>query len=105
MGAEDFAFYSEKVPGVFVFLGVMNEEKGACYAQHHQNFNIDEDALEIGTGLHVQYALDFLNENLLSLMASDPMLVSQVFEGRLLIEALMCRFITSGMKSAAIGRI
>ena len=62
-GAEDFSFYLEKVPGVYIFLGAMNEEKGACQAQHHERFNIDEDALEIGTVLHVQYALDFLNEN------------------------------------------
>ncbi len=61
-GAEDFAFYAEKVPGVFVFLGAMNEKKDACFGQHHENFNIDEDALETGTALHVQYALDFLNE-------------------------------------------
>ncbi|MFH2130303.1 MAG: M20 family metallopeptidase [bacterium] len=61
-GAEDFAFYTEKVPGVFVFLGAGNEAKGGLYPQHHEKFNIDEDALETGTALHVQYALDFLNE-------------------------------------------
>jgi len=62
-GAEDFSFYLEKVPGVYIFLGAMNEEKGVSQAQHHERFNIDEDALEIGAVLHVQYALDFLNEN------------------------------------------
>jgi len=62
-GAEDFSFYLEKVPGVYIFIGAMNEEKKACQAQHHERFNIDEDALEIGTVLHVQYSLDFLNEN------------------------------------------
>jgi len=61
-GAEDFSFYLERVPGVYIFLGVMNEEKEACQAQHHERFNIDEDALEIGTVLHVQYALDLLGE-------------------------------------------
>jgi metal-dependent amidase/aminoacylase/carboxypeptidase family protein len=61
-GAEDFAFYSQKIPGVFAFLGAGNEAKGAIYPQHHENFNIDEDALEIGTALHAQYALDFLSE-------------------------------------------
>jgi amidohydrolase len=61
-GAEDFAYYAEKVPGVFVFLGAGNEAKGAIYPQHHEKFTIDEDALEIGTALHVRYALAFLNE-------------------------------------------
>lgn len=60
-GADDFAFYEEKVPGVFVILGAMNEEKDACFAQHHENFNIDEDALETGMALHVQYVLNFLS--------------------------------------------
>ncbi len=61
-GSEDFSFYLEKVPGAFIFLGAMNPEKGAIQSQHHEQFNIDEDALEIGTVLNVQYALDFLNE-------------------------------------------
>jgi metal-dependent amidase/aminoacylase/carboxypeptidase family protein len=61
-GAEDFSFYLEEVPGVFIFLGAGNAEKGIVQAQHHEEFDIDEDALEIGMVLNVQYALDFLNE-------------------------------------------
>ena len=60
--SEDFAEYSNRVPGVFAFLGVRNEEKGAYYAQHHHKYNIDEDALELGTKLFIQYAFDFLEE-------------------------------------------
>lgn len=61
-GAEDFSYYLEKVPGVYIFLGAGNEEKGIMQANHHEEFNIDEDVLEIGTVLNVQYALDFINE-------------------------------------------
>jgi amidohydrolase len=61
MGAEDFAEFMNRVPGVMVFLGVGNAEKGACYPQHHPNYTVDEDALEIGTALYTQYAVDFLN--------------------------------------------
>lgn len=57
---EDFAFYLEKIPGVLAFVGARNEEKNCNYAHHHERFNIDEDGLEIGTALYVQYALDFL---------------------------------------------
>ena len=60
-GAEDFSYYLEKVPGVFIILGAGNEEKGILQAQHHEEFNFDEDVLEIGMVLNVQYALDFLN--------------------------------------------
>ena len=62
MVSEDFSYFAEKVPGVYVFLGGMNEEKDAFYANHHERFNIDEDALEIGTILNAQYAIDFLKE-------------------------------------------
>jgi amidohydrolase len=62
-GGEDFSLYLEKVPGVFLWLGAMSEEEGVTHQQHSDRFNINEDALEIGTTLYVQYALDFLNED------------------------------------------
>jgi len=60
-GGEDFSLFLNKAPGVIAFVGMRNEEKGVCYGHHHENFNMDEDALETGTALYVQYALDFLN--------------------------------------------
>lgn len=53
MGVEDFAYFVEKVPGVFFDLGVKNEKKGITYPLHNNNFNIDEDALIIGVKLGV----------------------------------------------------
>lgn len=60
-GGEDISHFMELVPGALAFVGCRNEEKGACYAHHHGNFEIDEDALLIGTSLYAQYAIDFLN--------------------------------------------
>lgn len=62
-GSEDFSFYLEKAPGALAFVGCKNEEKCACYSHHSGNFNIDEDALEIGTKLYVKYALDYLTSD------------------------------------------
>lgn len=59
---EDFAFYAQEAPSVFAFVGVGNERKGANYPHHHRKFNIDEDALIIGTSLYGQFALDFLSK-------------------------------------------
>jgi len=59
---EDFALYAQKIPGAMAFVGARNENKGAVYPHHHKKFNIDEDALIIGTTLYSQFALDFLNE-------------------------------------------
>jgi amidohydrolase len=51
MAAEDFAFYSQKIDACFYRLGVRNEEKGIISNVHTSTFNIDEQALEIGSGL------------------------------------------------------
>lgn len=61
-GGEDFSEFQTKAPGVLAMVGIRNEEKDAAYPHHHPNFNIDEDALEIGSALYAQYAIDFLNK-------------------------------------------
>jgi IAA-amino acid hydrolase len=62
MGGEDFAFYAERIPGVFVGLGIRNESIGAVYNVHHPKFIADEEALPIGTALHTAFALESLTE-------------------------------------------
>lgn len=51
MGAEDFGYYSQEIPGCFFRLGVMNEKKGITSGVHTPTFNIDESAIEIGIGI------------------------------------------------------
>ncbi|HEX7904255.1 MAG TPA: M20 family metallopeptidase [Chitinophagaceae bacterium] len=51
MGAEDFGYYSQQIPGCFFRLGVMNKEKGITAGVHTPTFNIDENAIEIGMGM------------------------------------------------------
>ena len=48
MGAEDFGYYSQKIPGCFFRLGTGNKKKGITAGVHTPVFNIDEDAIEIG---------------------------------------------------------
>lgn len=57
MGGEDFAYFSERVPGCFVGLGIQNAAVGSIYSVHHPKFKVDEAALPIGTALHVGFAL------------------------------------------------
>jgi amidohydrolase len=45
MGSEDFAFFLEKVPGCFFFVGSANPAKGFDAAHHHPRFDIDEECL------------------------------------------------------------
>ncbi|HEY6504760.1 MAG TPA: M20 family metallopeptidase [Chitinophagaceae bacterium] len=51
MGAEDFGYYSQEIPGCFFRLGVMNEKKGITSGVHTPTFNIDENAIENGMGM------------------------------------------------------
>ncbi len=51
MGAEDFAYYSHKIPGCFFRLGVGNKEKNITSNVHTPTFNIDETAIGNGMGM------------------------------------------------------
>ena len=51
MGGEDMAFYLQKVPGCFLFLGAYNEDLKACFNHHHPKFTIDEESLPMGVEL------------------------------------------------------
>jgi amidohydrolase len=63
MGGEDFAYYLEKIPGAIFWLGCGNKEKGLTEMLHNSHFVVDEDALILGTAIHVNLALCFLNES------------------------------------------
>jgi len=51
MGAEDFGYYSQVIPGCFFRLGVRNESKDAIHNVHTPVFKVDEDAIAHGVGM------------------------------------------------------
>jgi hippurate hydrolase len=51
MGAEDFGFYTQQIPGCFFRLGSGNASKGINSGVHTPTFNIDEKAIEVGMGM------------------------------------------------------
>ena len=57
MAGEDFAFYTQHMPGCFYRLGTRNEERGITSSVHTPTFDIDEEALEIGSGLLAYIAI------------------------------------------------
>jgi metal-dependent amidase/aminoacylase/carboxypeptidase family protein len=61
MTAEDFSFYSKKIPACLFRLGVRNESKGIIHGVHHPNFDIDNKALEIGAGTMAYLAIKLLD--------------------------------------------
>jgi amidohydrolase len=61
-GAEDFSRFQQKVPGVFVFLGVTPRAKDwrTTAANHSPLFEADELALPVGVRVMTGLALDYL---------------------------------------------
>ncbi len=57
MAAEDFAYFSQATQACFYRLGTRNEAKGITSGVHTPTFDIDEDAIEIGTGLMAYLAI------------------------------------------------
>ncbi len=57
LGGEDFGYYLQHRKGTFYRLGIMNKEKGITASNHSPEFNIDEDALELGVNLLEKLAI------------------------------------------------
>lgn len=62
MASETFALTARLYPGVLIFTGIENKEKG-CGANHHTpEFDLDEDGLPYGAATCLGFALDYLKE-------------------------------------------
>ncbi len=61
LGGEDFAYFAALKPGCMFRLGIRNEEKDCIYSAHQDKFNLDEDALPIGSAVFVRFVLDNMN--------------------------------------------
>ena len=40
LAGEDFAYYLEKMPGAFIFLGIKNEDVGSVHGLHSPKFRV-----------------------------------------------------------------
>ncbi|MDQ3069420.1 MAG: amidohydrolase [Acidobacteriota bacterium] len=60
MGAEDFAYFQQRIPGFYYFLGVRNQAKNITAMIHTEHFDLDEDALGVGMRSMATVVLDYL---------------------------------------------
>lgn len=60
LGVESFAYFAEKIPGVFYFLGSGNKRKSIIHPAHSNLFDIDEDCLPIGVAVQCEVAIEYL---------------------------------------------
>jgi amidohydrolase len=54
IGGEDFSYFLQQAPGMFLFLGIGSPEKGVDFPHHHPRFDIDESVLTAGVEIMVR---------------------------------------------------
>ena len=60
MGAEDFAAFAERVPGLYYKFGIRNEAHGIVAKMHTEDYDIDEAALPLAVRAMSTLAFDYL---------------------------------------------
>ena len=64
-GAEDFSYFANEVPGLFIFLGITpeGEDHTTAPANHSPHFYVDEGALKVGVLALSNLAIDYMLAN------------------------------------------
>lgn len=62
LGAEDFSYFQQEIPGLYFFLGVNkdNARPDEIYVNHSDKFRVNESCLKVGVEAHVRLALSHL---------------------------------------------
>lgn len=66
MGAEDFSFYMQHIPGYYMVLGMRNETVGSIFSGHTSRYVFDDNALPHGAALLASTAETYLGHLWLS---------------------------------------
>lgn len=64
-GSEDFAYYLEKIPGCFLFIGCKPKGVEKPYYNHHPKFDIDEDCMLVAAKAMGEIVFMYLKEGML----------------------------------------
>lgn len=59
--SEDFSYFSQKVPGLYVFLGVtpLDKDPAKAASNHNPGFFVDDGALVTGVRSHIEFVLGY----------------------------------------------
>ncbi|MGE5645651.1 MAG: M20 metallopeptidase family protein [Acidobacteriota bacterium] len=63
MGAEDFAYFEKRIPGMMYWLGVGNAARGITGALHTPEYDADEASLAVGVKVMTNVVFDYLERN------------------------------------------
>ncbi|MEE2753621.1 MAG: M20/M25/M40 family metallo-hydrolase, partial [Candidatus Latescibacterota bacterium] len=59
MGGEDFSFYSERIPAMFLALGVRPQDRETYPDLHQSDYDFADGAIPLGILLYVEVARQF----------------------------------------------
>ena len=59
-GAEDFSYFANEVPGLFLFLGVGSDDPSMNFPNHSPRFFADERGLPVGVKALTALTLDYM---------------------------------------------
>ena len=62
-GSEDFSFFSQEIPGVYLFLGTAPTDPARRFYNHSPGFDVDEAALKVGVKALVLMSYDYMLQN------------------------------------------
>ena len=62
-GGDDAAFFQQRIPGVYWWLGIANGAAGFDQPLHSPHFDFDEEVLAVGAAVQTQAVIDFLEAN------------------------------------------
>ena len=58
-GSEDFAYFSHQLPSLLLVIGAGEKKKGFAYPLHHSKTDFDENALDVGSKLLANLAMEW----------------------------------------------
>jgi metal-dependent amidase/aminoacylase/carboxypeptidase family protein len=61
-GAEDFSYYQQKIPGLYLFVGGMRkgQDPATAPAHHTPDFMIDESGMKLGVKTLTNLTLNYM---------------------------------------------
>jgi len=62
-GSEDFSFFSQEIPGVYLFLGTAPADPAKRFYNHSPQFDIDEAALKVGVKTLALMSYEYMLQN------------------------------------------
>ena len=62
-GSEDFSFFSQEIPGIYLFLGTAPSDPERRFMNHSPSFDIDESALKVGVKTLAYMSYEYMLRN------------------------------------------